>query len=77
MGMMWFIASEVFFFGAFFGSFFIANALPWLGGEGYLGATRNFSTAVSDVWPSHGPGELGGPLPPWAPGYTGMNTFCC
>jgi cytochrome c oxidase subunit 3 len=36
MGMMWFIFSEVMFFGAFFGALFYARQLsvPWLGGEG-------------------------------------------
>lgn len=35
-GMMWFITSEVMFFGAFFGVLFYVRlfALPWLGGEG-------------------------------------------
>src|SRR3546814_7130210 len=36
MGMVWFIFSEVMFFGAFFGALFYARqyALPWLGGAG-------------------------------------------
>lgn len=36
MGMMWFIFSEVMFFGAFFGALFYTRilAVPWLGGEG-------------------------------------------
>lgn len=36
MGMMWFIFSEVMFFGAFFGALFYARlfAVPWLAGEG-------------------------------------------
>lgn len=63
MGMFWFIASEVFFFLAFFGAlFYIRNiALPWLGGDGYLGATREILYSQFDpAWPSHGPGALGG-----------------
>jgi len=63
MGMFWFIASEVFFFLAFFGAlFYIRNiALPWLGGDGYLGATRAILYSQFDpAWPSHGPGALGG-----------------
>lgn len=35
MGMVWFIFSEVMFFGAFFGALFYPQlGLPWLGGEG-------------------------------------------
>lgn len=36
MGMMWFIFSEVMFFGAFFGALFYVRilAVPWLGGAG-------------------------------------------
>lgn len=36
MGMVWFIFSEVMFFGAFFGALFYTRnlGLPWLGGEG-------------------------------------------
>ncbi|MCB1868528.1 MAG: cytochrome c oxidase subunit 3 [Gammaproteobacteria bacterium] len=79
MGMMWFIASEVFFFGAFFGSlFYLRNiALPWLGGEGYLGATHELLySQFQSVWPSHGPGELGGPFTPMGPwGIPALNTF--
>ncbi|PLX61708.1 cytochrome c oxidase subunit 3 [Sedimenticola selenatireducens] len=63
MGMFWFIASEVFFFLAFFGAlFYIRNiALPWLGGDGYLGATREILYSQFDpAWPSHGPGALCG-----------------
>ncbi len=61
--MAWFIVSEVFFFGAFFGALFYARmfSVPWLGGEG-----ANFFTGLllwegfEATWPSHGPGELGG-----------------
>jgi len=63
MGMFWFIASEVFFFLAFFGSLFYIRtiALPWLGGEGYLGVTREILYGeFQAVWPSSGPGEMGG-----------------
>jgi cytochrome c oxidase subunit 3 len=40
MGMMWFIFSEVMFFGAFFGALFYVRhfAGPWLGGEGGKGS---------------------------------------
>ncbi|MCP4289965.1 MAG: cytochrome c oxidase subunit 3 [Gammaproteobacteria bacterium] len=79
MGMLWFIASEVFFFGAFFGAlFYVRNiALPWLGGEGYLGVTQEILyNQFQMAWPSHGPGELGGaftPMGPW--GIPALNTF--
>src|SRR5690606_7298095 len=37
MGMIWFIFSEVMFFGAFFGALFYARfySVPWMGGEGH------------------------------------------
>ena len=79
MGMMWFIASEVFFFGAFFGSlFYIRNiAVPWLGGEGYLGVTQEVLYGeYLPTWPTHGPEEVGGdfsPMGPW--GIPAINTF--
>jgi cytochrome c oxidase subunit 3 len=46
-GMMWFIFSEVMFFGAFFGALFYARVLsvPWLGGEGTKFATHEV------LWP--------------------------
>lgn len=79
MGMFWFIASEVFFFLAFFGAlFYIRNiALPWLGGEGYLGVTREILYSQFDpMWPSHGPGELGGQFTPMgAWGIPAINTL--
>lgn len=79
MGMFWFIASEVFFFLAFFGAlFYIRNiALPWLGGDGYLGATREILySQFNPAWPSHGPGELGGTFTPMgAWGIPALNTL--
>ncbi|KGM51092.1 MFS transporter [Lysobacter concretionis Ko07 = DSM 16239] len=71
MGMIWFIFSEVMFFGAFFGALFYARqlSLQWLGGAGD-GAMTNallwdtFTTA----WPSNGPGDVGGAyqtVPAW------------
>lgn len=79
MGMFWFIASEVFFFLAFFGAlFYIRNiALPWLGGDGYLGATREILYSQFDpAWPSHGPGALGGEFKPMgAWGIPAINTL--
>ncbi len=79
MGMFWFIASEVFFFLSFFGAlFYIRNiALPWLGGEGYLGATHDLLySGFEPAWPSSGPGQLGGefqPMGPW--GIPAINTL--
>ncbi|GAB4198003.1 MAG: cytochrome c oxidase subunit 3 [Wenzhouxiangellaceae bacterium] len=63
MGMIWFIFSEVMFFGAFFGALFYARALvvPWLGGEG-VGAMTNelLWQGYEAVWPTNGPANLGG-----------------
>jgi cytochrome c oxidase subunit 3 len=79
MGMFWFIASEVFFFLSFFGAlYYIRNiALPWLGGEGYLGATQEFLyNQFQATWPSHGPGEMGGAFTPMgAWGIPAINTL--
>ena len=79
MGMFWFIASEVFFFLSFFGAlYYIRNiALPWLGGEGYLGATQEFLyNQFQAAWPSHGPGEMGGAFTPMgAWGIPAINTL--
>jgi len=54
MGMMWFIFSEVMFFGAFFGVLFYVRmfALPWLGGEGAKAITGEFLyPQFKYVWP--------------------------
>jgi cytochrome c oxidase subunit 3 len=77
-GMMWFIASEVFFFMAFFGSLYYlrAIALPWLGGEGYLAHSQILHDGFSAAWPSAGPEKLGGPfhaMSPW--GVPALNTL--
>lgn len=80
LGMFWFIASEVFFFLSFFGALYYIRmiALPWLGGEGYLGPSNEFlyGGAFEPTWPSHGPGEMGGdfqPMGPW--GIPAINTL--
>jgi cytochrome c oxidase subunit III len=79
LGMFWFIASEVFFFLSFFGAlFYIRNiALPWLGGEGYLGTTNELLyLGFEPTWPSSGPAQLGGefqPMLPW--GIPAINTL--
>lgn len=79
LGMFWFIASEVFFFIGFFGAlFYIRNiAVPWLGGEGYLGATQEFLYAgFQGTWPNQGPGQAGGEFSPMgAFGIPAINTF--
>ncbi|QCO66785.2 cytochrome c oxidase subunit 3 [Luteimonas yindakuii] len=71
MGMVWFIFSEIMFFGAFFGALFYARALalPWLGGEGSGVATNEVLWGgFSAAWPSAGPGDVGGgfqTIPAW------------
>ncbi|MBT8055824.1 MAG: cytochrome c oxidase subunit 3, partial [Gammaproteobacteria bacterium] len=65
MGMLWFIASEVMFFAAFFGALFYARvlAVPWLGGEGAGAFTNEILWQGYDaVWPTAGPEKLGGPF---------------
>jgi len=78
-GMFWFIASEVFFFLSFFGSLYYIRviALPWLGGEGYLGDTNQFLYQGFEAhWPTAGPGELGGKFEPMgAWGIPAINTL--
>lgn len=78
-GMFWFIASEVFFFLSFFGALFYIRtiALPWLGGEGYLGATQEllYNQFVA-AWPSAGPEQAGGEFSPMgAWGIPAINTL--
>lgn len=71
MGMVWFIFSEVMFFGAFFGALFYARtlALPFLGGEGDGVMTHSLLwDGFSAAWPSAGPGQVGGQfqtIPAW------------
>jgi cytochrome c oxidase subunit 3 len=63
MGMIWFITSEVFFFAAFFGALYYTRlyAVPWLGGEGALGASQEFIwKGFEAIWPTNGPGTIGG-----------------
>lgn len=79
LGMFWFIASEVFFFITFFGAlYYVRNiALPWLGGEGYLGMSNEILySGFQAAWPSDGPGAVGGgftPMGPW--GIPAINTL--
>jgi len=74
MGMMWFIFSEVMFFGAFFGALFYARmyAVPWLGGDGHGLLTHQFLWSdYSASWSANGgggPGHVGGSfqtVSPW------------
>jgi cytochrome c oxidase subunit 3 len=63
MGMMWFIFSEVMFFGAFFGALFYARvlAVPWLGGEGVKVFTNYILWPHFEAgWPTNGPAHVGG-----------------
>ena len=63
MGMIWFIASEVMFFAAFFGALFYARqfVIPWLGGEGSGLATQQFLWPdFEGAWPTNGPADIGG-----------------
>jgi cytochrome c oxidase subunit 3 len=66
MGMMWFIFSEVMFFGAFFGALFYARifSVPWLGGEGHGVLTHQFVwDNYSAAWGASGgggPDKVGG-----------------
>ena len=62
MGMMWFIFSEVMFFGAFFGALFYARelAVPWISGHG----VKVFNSLLlwkdyGGSWPTNGPAALG------------------
>lgn len=81
MGMMWFILSEVMFFGAFFGALFYARILsgPWLGGigEGGAGTTNAVLWAGWEyLWPHNGPASVGGAfksMSAW--GLPAINTF--
>jgi len=62
-GMIWFIFSEVMFFGAFFGALFYARmfAVPWMGGEGTGAMTNELLYPGYDAaWPTAGPANLGG-----------------
>lgn len=63
--MMWFIFSEIMFFGAFFGALFYARTFsgPWLGGVGEGGADVTNALLYSGydyVWPNNGPKSVGG-----------------
>ena len=74
MGMMWFIFSEVMFFGAFFGALFYTRmfSVPWLGGEGHGVLTHQFLWSdYAAAWGAgggNGPANIGGnfrTVAPW------------
>jgi cytochrome c oxidase subunit III len=74
MGMMWFIFSEVMFFGAFFGALFYIRmfSVPWLGGHGHGVLTHEFLwsdyTAAWGANGGNGPEQAGGAfrtVPAW------------
>jgi cytochrome c oxidase subunit 3 len=74
MGMMWFIFSEVMFFGAFFGALFYIRmfSVPWLGGEGHGALTHEFLWGdYAASWSANGgngPQHVGGAfstVPAW------------
>ncbi len=69
MGMMWFIFSEVMFFGAFFGALWYTRNLsvPWLGGvgDGPARMTKDLLwPAFEATWPTNGPADVGGEFEP-------------
>ena len=71
MGMIWFIFSEVMFFGAFFGALFYTRhlGLSWLSGEGRGVMTNELLwQGYSAGWPTNGPAAIGGAfqtIPAW------------
>ncbi|MDQ6646678.1 MAG: cytochrome c oxidase subunit 3 [Pseudomonadota bacterium] len=74
MGMMWFIFSEVMFFGAFFGALFYIRmfSVPWLGGAGHGVLTHQFLWSdYAASWSAaagNGPQHIGGAfstVPAW------------
>lgn len=71
MGMMWFIFSEVMFFGVFFGALWYARniSIPHLGESGLLSGPGRSThdvlwPAFEAIWPTNGPGNVGGEFEP-------------
>ena len=69
-GMMWFISSEVMFFGAFFGALFYIRVfvLPWLGGDGNNAMTHELLyPEFYPIWPLTltPDGTIAGSIGPW------------
>ena len=82
MGMMWFIFSEVMFFGAFFGALFYTRmfSVPWWGGEGHGVLTHQFLWSdYAAAWGAgggNGPARIGGDFQTVAPwGLPLLNTL--
>lgn len=70
LGMMWFIFSEVMFFGAFFGALFYARqfSVPWLAGEGDKFMTHELLWPnFQNLWPltMTPDGRKVTPMPAW------------
>jgi len=68
MGMMWFIFSEIMFFAVFFGTLWYTRNLSvdWLAGMG-TGPGRSTDIlwpSFEAVWPTNGPGNIGGDFEP-------------
>lgn len=68
MGMVWFIFSEIMFFAVFFGVLWYTRNLSadWLSGigDGPGRSTNMLWPSFSSVWPSNGPGNVGGEFEP-------------
>jgi cytochrome c oxidase subunit 3 len=64
MGMMWFIFSEIMFFAVFFGTLWYTRnlSMDWLAGigDGPGRATAMLWPDFEAVWPTNGPGNVGG-----------------
>ena len=80
MGMMWFIFSEIMFFAVFFGTLWFTRnlSLDWLAGigDGPGRSSGMLWPSFEKVWPSNGPGHVGGEFEPMgAFGLPLMNTL--
>ena len=68
MGMMWFIFSEIMFFAVFFGTLWYTRnlSMDWLAGigDGPGRSTAMLWPSFESVWPTNGPGEIGGEYEP-------------
>ncbi len=68
MGMMWFIFSEIMFFAVFFGTLWYTRnlSMDWLAGigDGPGRSSGMLWPSFEAMWPSNGPGEIGGEFEP-------------
>ncbi len=68
MGMMWFIFSEIMFFAVFFGTLWYTRnlSIDWLTGigDGPGRSTGMLWPSFEAVWPTNGPGNIGGEFEP-------------